>query len=202
MTSTFSINRQGGFTVFELVMVIVITGVLGMIALPRLQLGNQFEQRMQADNLVGLLRLAQLRAMNDPTALDPIAAGGGQAEKIARQCGIIAITSTGISLAKNCANTGTATLITAADIALASSQGLYIGQQELNISVNSPFSLPLRLAFGEPGSASAGGGARLLAEASWLGKPFVGDDRLSQTLTLSLGNKTLVIEPEGYIYAH
>lgn len=199
---TTLINRQGGFTVFELVMVIVITGVLGMIALPRLHLSSQFEQHIQADNLVGLLRLAQLRAMNDPNALNAIGSGAEQTQDVNRHCAIIAMTATGISLAKNCAHTGIASLLSADALKAAHAQGLFAGQLDISLTVNAPYQLPLYLAFGEAGANSAGNGTQILAEASWLGQPFVDGSALSTPLIVNVGKHTLRIEPEGYIHAN
>lgn len=201
MTSPFIHFRQGGFTVFELVMVIVIIGALGMIAVPRLLSVGQFEQRIQADNLVGLLRLAQLRAMNDPNALNAIPAGASQATAVNNNCAIITVAATGISLSKGCASTGIAQLLSSEQLTNARSQGQYLGQLELALTVNSGVSLPFYLTFGQPGAAVVEGGTPILAEASWLGQPYINGEPLTETLVLSASNRQVKIEPEGYIHA-
>lgn len=53
-----------GFTLLEMVLVLVILGVLGAVAAPRLSLPTGLEGRSAATNLVTVLRGAQLHAMN------------------------------------------------------------------------------------------------------------------------------------------
>ncbi|MCT7656530.1 type II secretion system GspH family protein [Oceanimonas sp. NS1] len=51
-----------------MVAVLVLVGILAAVAIPRLPVNSDFDGSLQARNLAGLLRLAQLRAMNDPLA--------------------------------------------------------------------------------------------------------------------------------------
>lgn len=177
----------------ELIMVMVITGVVGVIALPKLSFNSQFGQRIHADNVLGLLRLGQLRAMNHPSALDATSTPA----ELMHRCATLALTANGLSLATTCAGTD---VMSAEQLAQAASQGLYLGQRDLTLSVAPPYQLPLRLQFGEP-SQSGAGGTSLLAESSWLGRPFVNGEPLSQPLIMTVAGKVLRIEPEGYIYA-
>ncbi|MBR9857206.1 MAG: prepilin-type N-terminal cleavage/methylation domain-containing protein [Gammaproteobacteria bacterium] len=181
-------TKLRGFTLIELILVLVLMSILAAVALPRLQLGSQFEQRLQADNLVGLLRLAQLRAMNDPEAL---------ANDIGiKQCGRVVIAQNGFSLSKDC---DAAVLLTEEQLKSAEQQGLFLGKTGLTMTVESSYTLPLVLQFGkEPVDAED---ENYLSEASRLGRPFINDTQLAEPLEITIGGKIVHIETEGYIHA-
>ena len=56
-------KRSGGFTMTELIMVMVIVGVLAAFMLPRLSGGADTEGKAYADRIVATLRLAQKTAV-------------------------------------------------------------------------------------------------------------------------------------------
>lgn len=186
-------TKLRGFTLIELILVLVLTGILAAVALPRLQLGSQFEQRLQANNLVGLLRLAQLRAMNDPEAL---------ASDIGiNQCGRVVITRNGFSLSKDC---NSAELLTNEQLNTAEQQGLFLGKTGLTITVDPPsYTLPLVVQFGKLAADT-----NYLSRDSRLGRPYLHTstgpvrlDDVDKIMVITLGDKAVRIEPEGYIHA-
>ena len=178
-----------GFTLIELILVLVLVSILAAVALPRLQLGSQFEQGLQANNLVGLLRLAQLRAMNDPKALNSSSDNS--------RCGRVVIAQNGFSLSKDC---DSAVLLKDDQLKSAEQQGLFLGKTGLTITVKpAAYTLPLVLQFGkEPDNAAD---KNYLSEASRLGRPFINNTQLSEPLEITIGGKTVHIETEGYIHA-
>ncbi|AEY01690.1 msha pilin protein mshc [Oceanimonas sp. GK1] len=173
-----------GFTLIELVAVLVLVGILAAVAIPRLPVGSDFEGSLQARNLAGLLRLAQLRAMNDPDALKNIAT--------LNRCGVLAVTVGGISLSANCQD---AVLLNKANLEAPGNE-LWLGAN-LPVTANQP--LPFTLQFGEVSDPD------YLSESSRLGRPFVnsgsGYQPLPNTLQITLAGQTVLIEPEGYIHA-
>jgi MSHA pilin protein MshC len=68
-----------GFTLLELVLVLVILGVLAAVAVPRLSLTTGLEARSAATDLVRALRGVQLYAMNGVEDLALTVDGGGWA---------------------------------------------------------------------------------------------------------------------------
>jgi MSHA pilin protein MshC len=63
------INKQTGFTLIELVVVIVILGLLAVAMIPRFLAPSNFESRSTSDTLISALRQAQQLAMSKaPTA--------------------------------------------------------------------------------------------------------------------------------------
>ncbi|WP_417614486.1 prepilin-type N-terminal cleavage/methylation domain-containing protein [Oceanisphaera sp.] len=176
-----------GFTLIELVLVILLTSIVGAVVLPRLPLDNQFEQRLQAENLVGLLRQVQLRAMNDPAAL-------AENSELSR-CGLIAFTDNGFSIAKNC---NAAQLLDESQLTAAEQQGLFLGKTGLTLTIasSSSYSLPLLLQFGQQSAVDP----NYLSEHSRLGRPFINGAPLDSTLMITLGDKVVRIEPEGYVH--
>lgn len=181
-------NKQSsynGFTLLELVLIIVLLGILGAVVAPRLMMSSQFSDRLQADKLVGLLRQAQLRAMNDPQAVT-------KNSDISR-CAKVSFTSSGFSIAKNC----DVDLLENEAIKNESQQGHFVGAFIDNITASpAPYSLPFTLQFGQPGAE-----INFLSEASLLGQPYIGSHQLESTLEITIGGKKVLIEPEGYIHA-
>lgn len=68
-----------GFTLLELVLVLVILGVMAAVAVPRLSLTTGLEARSAATDLVRALRGVQLYAMNGVEGLALTVDGGGWA---------------------------------------------------------------------------------------------------------------------------
>ena len=180
-------TKHSGFTLIELILVLVLMGILAAVALPRLQLGSQFEQRLQADNLVGLLRLAQLRAMNDPKAV--------QQGDVLQRCARVVITNTAFSLTQNCEATATPLADDILDEQTVN--GLFVGSRELDIKANR--NLPLVLQFGKVAKKIED--IEFLSEDSRLGRPFINGTQLTEPLEITIGGKAVHIEPEGYIHA-
>ncbi|MDP5291771.1 type II secretion system protein [Oceanimonas sp. CHS3-5] len=175
-------SKQGAFTLIEMVAVLVLVGILAAVAIPRLPVGGDFEGSLQARNLAGLLRLAQLRAMNDPQAL--------QSTAPLERCGVIAVTTNGVSISSNCQSSSLLEDMTSLD------PNLWLG---VELPVSASITLPFVLQFGEVASDT-----NYLSESSRLGRPFVntgtGYQSLVTRLQITLAGKTVLIEPEGYIH--
>ncbi|MGD8784434.1 MAG: prepilin-type N-terminal cleavage/methylation domain-containing protein [Thioalkalispiraceae bacterium] len=63
------ITQQTGFTLIEMVTVIVILGLLAVVMIPRFMSPSNFDSRSSADTLISTLRQAQQLAMSKaPTA--------------------------------------------------------------------------------------------------------------------------------------
>ncbi|ART79247.1 prepilin-type N-terminal cleavage/methylation domain-containing protein [Oceanisphaera avium] len=172
---------NNGFTLLELVLVMVLMGVVGAVVAPRLMVGQQFSDNLAADKLIGLLRQAQLRAMNDPQAVTENA-------NLAR-CATVIINSVGFSIAQNCARA----LLDNSVIDQAARAGNFVGLRYPAKTVYR--GAALRVQFGQPSPE-----ANYLSEASLLGRPFINGEPITNTVTITLGNKQVKIEPEGYIH--
>ncbi|MFH7563964.1 pilus assembly FimT family protein [Oceanimonas smirnovii] len=171
------VRKHAAFTLIEMVAVLVLVGILAAVAIPRLPVGGDFEDALQARNLAGLLRLAQLRAMNDPEAL--------QSGTDINRCGVIAVTRTGVSISSNCSS---ATLLTNFSD---TNPDIWLGAE---LSVSSNQNLPFTLQFGQFANEN------FLSDNSYLGRPHINGNPLDSTLTITLAGTSVTIEPEGYIY--
>ncbi|WP_019933795.1 pilus assembly FimT family protein [Oceanimonas smirnovii] len=171
------VRKHAAFTLIEMVAVLVLVGILAAVAIPRLPVGGDFEDALQARNLAGLLRLAQLRAMNDPEAL--------QSGTDINRCGVIAVTRTGVSISSNCSS---ATLLTGFS---GTNPDIWLGAE---LSVSSNQNLPFTLQFGLFANEN------FLSDNSYLGRPHINGNPLDSTLTITLAGTSVTIEPEGYIY--
>lgn len=171
------VRKLAAFTLIEMVAVLVLVGILAAVAIPRLPVGGDFEDALQARNLAGLLRLAQLRAMNDPEAL--------QSGTDINRCGVIAVTRTGVSISSNCSSAALLTNFsdTNPDIWLGTKQPVTASQ-----------ALPFTLQFGQFANEN------FLSDNSYLGRPHINGNPLDSTLTITLAGTSVTIEPEGYIY--
>lgn len=158
---------------------LVLIGILGAVAVPRLMVGSQFEERLQADKLVGLLRQAQLRAMNDPVSVT-------ENDNLSR-CAKVFISKEGFSIAQGCKSG----LLDPEMIKQQANQGIFVGASGVSITANSE--LPLTVQFGKPAVD-----AKFLSEDSLLGRPFINGVR--KGLVISIAGKAVHIEPEGYIH--
>ncbi|MDV2858629.1 prepilin-type N-terminal cleavage/methylation domain-containing protein [Oceanimonas sp. CAM02] len=172
-------KQHKGFTLVELVAVLVLVGILAAVAIPRLPIGSDFDDSLQARNLAGLLRLAQLRAMNDPEAL--------QSGTDINRCGVIAVTRAGVSVSNGCSS---ATLLGKKELA-ASHQDIWLGAE---LSVSSNQNLPFTLQFGQFANEN------FLSDNSYLGRPHINGNPLDSALIITLAGTSVTIEPEGYIY--
>lgn len=170
-------KQHKGFTLIELVAVLVLVGILAAVAIPRLPVGGDFEGALQARNLAGLLRLAQLRAMNDPEAL--------QSGTDINRCGVIAVTQAGVSISSNCSS---ATLLTNFSD---TNPDIWLGTKQ---PVTASHALPFTLQFGLFANEN------FLSDNSYLGRPHINGNPLDSTLTITLAGTSVTIEPEGYIY--
>lgn len=54
-----------GFTLVELVIIIIVIGILAVTAIPRLLTTSDYAQRSVQDQIISQIRLTQLRALND-----------------------------------------------------------------------------------------------------------------------------------------
>ena len=67
LTKNYTIDKKQGFTLVELVIVIIVLGILTAVALPKLLGKSAFEDYTVKDQLIARLRLVQLQNMNaDP----------------------------------------------------------------------------------------------------------------------------------------
>ena len=69
-------NNQRGFTLTELIMVIVIVGILSVAALPRFFEVSVFEERGSADQVKSALRFAQKTAIAQHRNVSVVISGG------------------------------------------------------------------------------------------------------------------------------
>lgn len=179
-------NKQLGFTLVELVLVLLLIGVLASVAVPRLMTGSRFEDRLQADKLMGLLRQAQLRAMNDPQSVT--------VNDAPSRCSKIVITSTAFSIAQECKSG----LLMDNIIKQEAEKGNFVGVNGLSISNSLKVDTGFILQFGQATTQNKHSG--FLTEASLLGQPFIDNKQLENTLIITVGGKEVYIEPEGYIH--
>ena len=61
-------SKQNGFTLIELIVVIIVIGILAVSVAPKLLTKSQFSSVAVRDQLISELLLAQLRALNDRSA--------------------------------------------------------------------------------------------------------------------------------------
>jgi MSHA pilin protein MshC len=86
--------RSQGFTLIELIVVIMVLGVLAVTALPKLDLTSTYSEATQKDEVLGLLRTIQQRAMQNTQD------GYCQAAYISNnQIGLAALDNTGACVA-------------------------------------------------------------------------------------------------------
>lgn len=70
------ISRQRGFTLVELITVMVIVGILAVSVLPRFFTVSEFEDRGSADQVKSMLRFAQKTAIAQHRAISVVISGG------------------------------------------------------------------------------------------------------------------------------
>ncbi len=173
--------KPSGFTLIEMLAVLVLVSILAAVVVPRLSFGPDLEQRFNADRLVSLLRLAQLRAMNDPDAFT--------VNQPLTQCGRLVITTARFGIAEDCNNT----LVDSYP-----EDGPFSGSN-LEQTIDATHTLPLIIQFGKSDASSQ------LSEDAYLGRPYIEQNgslsRLAAPLDISLGGVTVRIETEGYIHA-
>lgn len=58
-------SAKKGFTLVELIIIIIVIGILAVTAAPRLLTTSDYAQRSVQDQIISQIRLAQLRALND-----------------------------------------------------------------------------------------------------------------------------------------
>lgn len=81
-------SRSGGFTLVELVIVVILLAVLSAVALPRLFSASAFDARGYHDELLSAARYAQKLAVASRCSVRlSIAAGGGYSLNHATPCG-------------------------------------------------------------------------------------------------------------------
>lgn len=56
---------NSGFTLVELIIIIIVIGILAVTAVPRLLTTSDYAQRSVQDQIISEIRLVQLRALND-----------------------------------------------------------------------------------------------------------------------------------------
>lgn len=85
------INNRG-FTLIELVLVIVLIGVLAVTAAPRFFTASGYDQVAARDQLIQLLRRAQLQTMNNSAECQIVHVHNNQAyiPSIAADCAVVA----------------------------------------------------------------------------------------------------------------
>jgi MSHA pilin protein MshC len=183
--------KPSGFTLIEMLAVLVLLGILTAVALPRLSFGPDIEQRLNADRLVGLLRLIQLRAMNDPDAFAP----AQPSEQSLNQCGRLVITSARFGIADHCDDT----------LADSYPQTPFRGINQPQ-TIDATETLPLIIQFGpDPDLEPDSDLDNLLSEDAWLGRPYIEQAgslvRMTSPLDITSGGVTVRIETEGYVHA-
>lgn len=72
-------NSQRGFTLVEMITVIVIVGILAVSVLPRFFTVSDFEDRGSADQVRSMLRFAQKTAIAQHRAISVVISGGAAA---------------------------------------------------------------------------------------------------------------------------
>jgi len=98
LASPLNLNKVKGFTLIELVVVLILIGVLSVTIVPRMFDTNSFDARAYQVEVIAILRSAQLRAMQQTDAqfnLDPKLNEKG--------CHTVTVTTTQVGLADNCA---------------------------------------------------------------------------------------------------
>jgi len=80
-------NNQRGFTLTELITVIVIVGILSVAALPRFFTVSDFEDRGSADQVKSLLRFAQKTAIAQHHNISVAISGGAASSDCTKKWG-------------------------------------------------------------------------------------------------------------------
>lgn len=128
-------GRQAGFTLIELVAVMMVIGILAVVAIPRMFESQGFQSRAFHDGVMGALRLAQKSAIAE------------------RRTACVAFTATSVSLTMRSAagDTACAYAAGAGEVGLGGGGAAYLLQSQGDISFTG---VPASFSFSPLGSAS------------------------------------------------
>lgn len=127
--------RHAGFTLVELVAVIILISILAAVAYPRISGTSGYDEIVVRDQLVSAVRFAQQRAMYDNAA---------------NHCYRIVITASGFSVQRSTDN--------GSNFSAVNEAALDIGDAEVSAAFSNVSATPLTLPFDSLGSPRSGAG--------------------------------------------